>query len=170
MSETAGEPSVSCCWSGCDVRSRAANDLRIILFFWEATTWASFVLIGYNEDKESQKSAFLALNLNLVGGIGFAIGIIVLAATAGTVDIDKLGSLGPAVAAIPVACMALAGMVKAALLPFTPWLLGAMVAPTPVSALLHSSTMVKAGVFLLIRLAPAMIGTPTASSSPLSAS
>ncbi|MGO8695625.1 MAG: NADH-quinone oxidoreductase subunit L [Rectinemataceae bacterium] len=138
-----------------------ANDLRIILFFWELTTWASFVLIGYNEDKESQKSAFLALNLNLVGGIGFAIGIIVLAATAGTVDIDKLGSLGPAVAAIPVACMALAGLVKAAQLPFTPWLLGAMVAPTPVSALLHSSTMVKAGVFLLIRLAPAMIGTPT---------
>jgi ech hydrogenase subunit A len=138
-----------------------ANDLRIVLFFWELTTWASFVLIGYNEDKESQKSAFLALNMNLVGGISFGIGIIVLAATTGTVDMDKLGSLPLAITAIPVACMALAGLVKAAQLPFTPWLLGAMVAPTPVSALLHSSTMVKAGVFLLIRLAPAMVGTPT---------
>jgi len=138
-----------------------ANDLRIMLFFWEITTWASFVLIGYNEDKVSQKNAFLALNLNILGGIAFAIGIIVLAATAGTVDMDKLGTVGAAVAAIPVACMALAGLVKAAQLPFTPWLLGAMVAPTPVSALLHSSTMVKAGVFLLIRLAPAMVGTPT---------
>lgn len=138
-----------------------ANDLRIVLFFWEITTWASFVLIGYNEDKISQKNAFLALNLNILGGVAFAIGIIVLAATAGTVDLDKLGTVGAAVAAIPVACMALAGLVKAAQLPFTPWLLGAMVAPTPVSALLHSSTMVKAGVFLLIRLAPAMVGTPT---------
>jgi len=138
-----------------------ANDLRIMLFFWELTTWASFVLIGYNEDKVSQKNAFLALNLNLVGGIGFAIGVIVLAATGGTVEMDKLGSAGAAVAAIPVACMALAGLVKSAQLPFTPWLLGAMVAPTPVSALLHSSTMVKAGVFLLLRLAPAMAGTPT---------
>ena len=138
-----------------------ANDLRIMLFFWEITTWASFVLIGYNEDKVSQKNAFLALNMNILGGIAFAIGIIVLAATAGTVDMDKLGTVGAAVAAIPVACMALAGLVKAAQLPFTPWLLGAMVAPTPVSALLHSSTMVKAGVFLLIRLAPVLVGTPT---------
>ncbi|HTX72398.1 MAG TPA: proton-conducting transporter membrane subunit [Rectinemataceae bacterium] len=136
-----------------------ANDLRIMLFFWELTTWASFVLIGYNEDEQSKKSAFLALNMNLVGGIAFALGVIVLAATAGTVEMDRLGAAGPLVVAIPVACIALAGLVKSAQLPFTPWLLGAMVAPTPVSALLHSSTMVKAGVFLLIRLAPVMSGT-----------
>jgi ech hydrogenase subunit A len=138
-----------------------ANDLRIVLLFWEVTTWASFILIGYNQDEISVKNSFLALNLNLLGGIAFAAGNVVLAATTGKIEISELGAVGAAFAALPVACLAFAGLVKSAQLPFTPWLLGAMVAPTPVSALLHSSTMVKAGVFLLLRLAPAMIGTTT---------
>lgn len=138
-----------------------ANDLRLVLLFWELTTWASFVLIGYNRDAISIKNAFLALTLNLVGGISFAIGNILLAGTAGTLELSALGDLGVTVAALPVACLALAGLVKSAQFPFTPWLLGAMVAPTPVSALLHSSTMVKAGVFLLLRLAPALMGRMT---------
>ncbi|MFZ4617235.1 MAG: NADH-quinone oxidoreductase subunit L [Rectinemataceae bacterium] len=137
------------------------NDLRLMLLFWEITTWASFVLIGYSKDKVSEKSAFLALSLNLVGGIAFAVGNLFLASTAGTLELSALGGLGAGVAAIPVACIALAGLVKSAQLPFTPWLLGAMVAPTPVSALLHSSTMVKAGVFLLLRLSPALAGRLT---------
>ncbi|MEI6874128.1 MAG: proton-conducting transporter membrane subunit [Spirochaetota bacterium] len=138
-----------------------ANDLRLVLLFWELTTWASFVLIGYNRDAISIKNAFLALTLNLVGGISFSIGNILLAGTAGTLELSALGDLGVVVAALPVACLALAGLVKSAQFPFTPWLLGAMVAPTPVSALLHSSTMVKAGVFLLLRLAPALMGRLT---------
>jgi ech hydrogenase subunit A len=140
-----------------------SNDLRLMLLFWEATTLASFILIGYGGDKEADKSAFLALNLNLLGGIAFSIGIILLAARTGKVELDALIAMAKdpeaLLIAAPVALMALAGLVKSAQLPFTPWLLGAMVAPTPVSALLHSSTMVKAGVFLLIRLAPAMTGT-----------
>ena len=60
---------------------------------------------------------------------------------------------------LPIALLALAGCVKAAQMPFQSWLLGAMVAPTPVSALLHSSTMVKAGVFLLMRLSPVLAGS-----------
>jgi ech hydrogenase subunit A len=142
-----------------------SNDLRFMLLFWEMTTLASFILIGYAGDAEADKSAFLALNLNLIGGIAFSVGIILLASRAGTVELDKLLALAfttdAALIAAPVALIALAGLVKSAQLPFTPWLLGAMVAPTPVSALLHSSTMVKAGVFLLIKLAPALNGTTT---------
>jgi ech hydrogenase subunit A len=140
-----------------------SNDLRLMLMFWEMTTLASFILIGYNGDAQSEKSAFRALNLNLVGGISFAVGIILLAARTGSVELDALidtgRSGGAALIAAPMAFIAIAGLAKSAQLPFTPWLLSAMVAPTPVSALLHSSTMVKAGVFLLIRLAPAMAGT-----------
>jgi ech hydrogenase subunit A len=140
-----------------------SNDLRLMLLFWEMTTLASFILIGYGGDAEAEKNSFLALNLNLLGGLAFSLGIILFAARTGKVELDALLAMakGPDAALIiaPVALLALAGIVKAALLPFTPWLLGAMVAPTPVSALLHSSTMVKAGVFLLIRLAPAMTGT-----------
>jgi len=140
-----------------------SNDLRLMLLFWEATTLASFILIGYAGNKEADKSAFLALNLNVLGGIGFSIGIMILAARTGKVELDALLALSyttdAALLAAPIALFALAGLVKSAQLPFTPWLLGAMVAPTPVSALLHSSTMVKAGVYLLIRLAPALRGT-----------
>jgi ech hydrogenase subunit A len=140
-----------------------SNDLRLMLLFWEMTTLASFILIGYKNDAEATRSSFLALNLNLLGGIAFSIGILLLAARTGSVELDVLlaNAKGPeaALLAAPIALLALAGLVKSAQLPFTPWLLGAMVAPTPVSALLHSSTMVKAGVFLLIRLAPAMEGT-----------
>jgi ech hydrogenase subunit A len=140
-----------------------ANDLRLMLLFWEMTTLASFILIGYNGDAQSETSAFRALNLNLLGGIAFALGIVFLAATTGSTELDVLVERGrsgyAALVAAPIAFLAFAGLVKSAQLPFTPWLLSAMVAPTPVSALLHSSTMVKAGVFLLIRLAPAMAGT-----------
>lgn len=142
-----------------------ANDLRLMLVFWEMTTLASFFLIGYAGNDESKKSAYRALNMNLGGGIAFAVGLILLAARAGTVELDKLQTLGRAGGAMgalvvaPAAFLAIAGLVKSAQLPFTSWLLGAMVAPTPVSALLHSSTMVKAGVFLLIKLAPVLSGT-----------
>jgi ech hydrogenase subunit A len=142
-----------------------SNDLRLMLLFWEMTTLASFLLIGYARTKESDASAFRALNMNLGGGIAFAIGVILLAARTGTVELDALqamGSMGGPIAAMvvaPAAFLAIAGLVKSAQLPFTSWLLGAMVAPTPVSALLHSSTMVKAGVFLLIKLAPVLSGT-----------
>jgi ech hydrogenase subunit A len=136
-----------------------SNSLPLLLLFWEVTTLCSFLLIGYNGTAESRGKAFLALILNMLGGLAFGGAILFLAATAGTVELDKLISMEKGAALIPAALLAFAGMTKSAQMPFSAWLLGAMVAPTPVSALLHSSTMVKAGVYLVLRLAPLLRGT-----------
>ncbi len=127
-------------------------------FFWEITSVISFLLIGYTKTKEAIRNSFTALWMNLLGGLGFAAAIAFSAFQLGTV---QLADVVESRAAIPITCLAFAGLTKSAQLPFSTWLLGAMVAPTPSSALLHSATMVKAGVFLLIRLAPAMSGTLT---------
>jgi ech hydrogenase subunit A len=136
-----------------------SNSLSLLLVFWEVTTLCSFLLIGYNGSAQSRDKGFLALTLNMLGGLGFAGAILYLSATSGIVEIDRLMAAGKEAALIPAALLAFAGMTKSAQLPFSSWLLGAMVAPTPVSALLHSSTMVKAGVYLVLRLAPVLRGT-----------
>ncbi len=131
-----------------------ANNLMWLFFFWEITTFCSFFLIGYSRDDVATKNAFRALKLNLLGGLGFSAAIILLFTQAHTVELNQLPGLASAVVLLPVALLAFAGLTKSAQMPFSSWLLGAMVAPTPVSALLHSSTMVKAGVYLIIRLSP----------------
>ncbi|HPA16894.1 MAG TPA: proton-conducting transporter membrane subunit [Verrucomicrobiae bacterium] len=138
-----------------------SNSLSWLFFFWEVTTVCSFVLIGYARTEEAKFSSFHALGLNLLGGIGFlmAIGFEAYFAGEPTLDVDRLIAAGPALAMVPAAGIAFAGLAKAAQLPFSRWLLSAMVAPTPVSALLHSSTMVKAGVFVLVKFAPVFRGT-----------
>ncbi len=139
-----------------------ANNLQWIFFFWEITTISSFLLIGYSETDEATRNAFRALVMNLLGGIAFAAALIYLAATdpAGRIlELDQLLASGEAIALLPAVLIGFAGITKAALMPFSTWLLGAMVAPTPVSALLHSSTMVKAGVYILVRFAPIYAGT-----------
>ena len=135
-----------------------SENLVWMYFFWEITSVISFLLIGYTRTEEAVHNSFRALWMNLLGGLGFAIAIAVAAATEGTVQLGEVVAAG---AVIPVALLSLAGLTKSAQLPFSSWLLGAMVAPTPSSALLHSATMVKAGVYLLIRLAPALSGTLT---------
>ena len=135
-----------------------SNNLFWLFFFWEVTTLCSFLLIGYNwGDEQTRKNAFWALLLNLVGGLGFACTFAWIGLTdpsGGLVMMDTLLAAGPAVAMIPAALIGFAGLTKAAQMPFSSWLVGAMIAPTPVSALLHSSTMVKAGVYVIIRFAP----------------
>ena len=136
-----------------------SNNIVWLYFCWEITTLCSFLLIGYSKTEEATNNAFHALTLNLLGGVGFATGIVLLATLSGTIELDKMIALGQGAAILPAVCMAFAGATKSAQMPFSSWLLGAMVAPTPVSALLHSSTMVKAGVYLIIKLAPVFQGT-----------
>ena len=124
-------------------------------FFWEITSVISFLLIGYTRTEEAVTNSFRALWMNLLGGLGFAAAIALSALGLGTVELDQVVA---AKSLLPLACLALAGLTKSAQLPFSSWLLGAMVAPTPSSALLHSATMVKAGVYLFIRLSPALSG------------
>ena len=139
-----------------------ANNLMWLYFFWEITTVCSFLLIGYKDDAASRESAFRALNMNLVGGVVFAVGLVCLYSSTGIMELDKLLQADKGVVLLPAVCLAFAGLVKSAQFPFSSWLTGAMVAPTPVSALLHSSTMVKAGVYLILRVAPVMEHTAAA--------
>ena len=133
-----------------------SENLVWMYFFWEITSVVSFLLIGYTRTEEAVGNSFRALWMNLLGGFGFAVAIAYAARACGTVQLSQVVALG---AAIPVVLLAFAALTKSAQMPFSSWLLGAMVAPTPSSALLHSATMVKAGVYLLIRLAPALAGS-----------
>ena len=135
-----------------------SNNMMWLFFFWEITTLCSFFLIGYTKTPEAIRNSFRALILNLIGGLGFALAIVSAGVYYGVLDLDVIisaGAMGYNVSLV-VTLLVFAGLTKAAQMPFSSWLLGAMVAPTPTSALLHSSTMVKAGVFLIIKLAPAM--------------
>lgn len=137
------------------------DGLGWMLFFWEVTTLSSFILISYNQDDEAYNSGFRALGLNLIGGIAFAIGNILLSKVMDITTLSQIQEKGTAsgIYLIAIFLICVACFAKSAQFPFQSWLLGAMVAPTPVSALLHSSTMVKAGVFLIIKLSPAYSGT-----------
>lgn len=137
-----------------------------IYFFWEITSIVSFLLIGYNRTPESVHNSFTALWMNLLGGLGFAVAIVYsekvmhITCLQDLVFITSRTStlLNPSTMLIPIVLLAFAALTKSAQMPFSGWLLGAMVAPTPTSALLHSATMVKGGVYLLLRLSPALYG------------
>lgn len=135
-----------------------SNNLIWIYFFWEVTTLCSFFLIKYTGTKEAVNNAFKALWMNLLGGLAFSIAITYCVLYVGTLDLNELVQMGPknSLVIVPVMLLSFAALIKSAQLPFSPWLLGAMVGPTPSSALLHSATMVKAGVYILVRLSPAL--------------
>ncbi len=134
-----------------------ANNMEWMFTGWEVTTVCSFLLIGYTRTDEAIANAFRQIIMNLAGGLGFLVALYSCAITVGTfsfLDFLVIGANNPALVTLAACALAFAGITKAAQMPFQTWLLGAMVAPTPTSALLHSSTMVKAGVFLLVKLAP----------------
>lgn len=143
-----------------------ANNMEWMFTGWEVTTLCSFLLIGYTRTEEAIRNSFRQIIMNLAGGLGFLVALYCCALSIGTFSFQEflvIGMMNPAVVTLAVTALAFAGITKAAQMPFQTWLLGAMVAPTPTSALLHSSTMVKAGVFMLVKLAPVMQFCPTPS-------
>lgn len=133
------------------------NNLIWLFTMWEVTTLCSFLLIGFTKTEEAIRNSFRQIIMNLVGGIAFLAALFYLVIQFKCIDFMDfivIGTVAPAVVVFPLICLSIAGITKAAQMPFHTWLLGAMVAPTPTSALLHSSTMVKAGCFLLIKCAP----------------
>ena len=136
-----------------------SNTITWIYFFWEITTLCSFIMIGYSRTKEAEHNSFRALWMLLLGGLAFAMAILLAANVCHTVELQQLVTIKKAVVMLPILLICFAGMNKAALFPFSSWLLGAMVAPTPSSALLHSSTMVKAGVYIVLRCSPVLNNT-----------
>ncbi|MCF8044505.1 MAG: hypothetical protein K9J83_01495 [Desulfarculaceae bacterium] len=137
------------------------NDLMLFYFCFEITTLCSFLLIGHDRTRTARENAGTALRINSMGGAVLLLGIVLIYTRLHTLDIQEVIARvqGTGALLIPLGLLCVAGFTKAAQMPFQKWLLGAMVAPTPVSALLHSATMVKAGVYLVIRFAPAFAGT-----------
>lgn len=138
-----------------------ANNVLWLYFFFEVTTLCSFMLIGHDATEVATKNSVRALWMNSFGGVAFVVGMMLVYAKTGTLSITNILAAGPqgALMVTGIGFLCLAGFTKAAQVPFQSWLLGAMVAPTPVSALLHSSTMVKAGVYVVLRFAPAYLDT-----------
>jgi multicomponent K+:H+ antiporter subunit A len=143
-----------------------SGNLILLAVFWELTSIVSFLLIGYWHQNESARAgARMALTITGGGGLCLMVGLILMGRIAGTYDLDGVLRAGEVIRAHPlypaVLLLILAGaLTKSAQFPFHFWLPNAMAAPTPVSAYLHSATMVKAGVFLLARFWPVLSGTP----------
>ena len=142
-----------------------SGNLVQLVVFWELTSLVSFLLIGYWHHRvDAQRGAFMALTVTGAGGLALLGGVIVLGFIVGSYELDTVLSSGDRIRAHPLyplalVLIALGALTKSAQFPFHFWLPRAMAAPTPVSAYLHSATMVKAGVFLLARLWPVLSGT-----------
>ncbi len=143
-----------------------SDNLISLFVFWELTSVTSYFLVGYkHEDETSRKSALQALLVTAGGGLAMLAGFLLLGIVGGTFEISALLSDPDAIRqhdaylAILV-LVGLGALTKSAQWPFHFWLPNAMAAPTPVSAYLHSATMVKAGVYLLARMSPGLGGTP----------
>ena len=152
-------------FQGAMVGIALSRNVLLMLVFWEMTSLASFLLIGFWRDKaEARQGARMALTVTGGGGLALIAGMVLLGKAAGSYDLATILSRADAVQASPlypaILVLVLAGaFTKSAQFPFHFWLPHAMAAPTPVSAYLHSATMVKAGVFLLARLWPVLAGT-----------
>lgn len=137
-----------------------ANDPSWFMLFWGTTSLCSFLLIGHSQTQEAEKAARLALKINVSGGAALAVGIYLAVVHYGASSLESFSS---ASLAIPAIFLIAAAMTKSAQFPVQSWLPGAMAAPVPVSALLHSSTMVNLGVYLLIRISQVFAAAPALS-------
>jgi multicomponent Na+:H+ antiporter subunit A len=142
-----------------------ANNLITLFVFWELTSISSYLLIGFKHDKAASRAAALqALLVTGAGGLAMLVGLVLMGQVTGSQTISDLLTQGDVVRGsglyTPILLLVLLGAcAKSAQVPFHFWLPNAMEAPTPVSAYLHSATMVKAGVYLLARLNPVLGGT-----------
>ncbi len=143
-----------------------SENLIQLLVFWELTSLSSFLLIAYWRHRRSaRRGARMALSVTGAGGLAMLAGFLLLGEIVGSYELSAVLASGEAIRAHPLyaptlVLILLGAFTKSAQFPFHFWLPHAMAAPTPVSAYLHSATMVKAGVFLLARLFPALSGTP----------
>lgn len=143
-----------------------SDNLISIFVFWELTSISSYFLIGFkNGDKGSRKAALMAIGVTGFGGMLLLAGVLAIGAVGGTFSIQELLTSGISFSEQPLYGLILffifgAAFTKSAQFPFHFWLPEAMKAPTPVSTYLHSATMVKAGIYLLLRLSPLLGGDP----------
>jgi multicomponent Na+:H+ antiporter subunit A len=142
-----------------------ADNLLTLFVFWELTSVTSYLLIGFNHaDPQARRNALQALLITGTGGLALLAGIVLIGTVAGTFELSEIRAQGDAVLTsalyLPILLLFLAGaFTKSAQVPFHFWLPNAMAAPTPVSAYLHSATMVKAGIYLLARMHPTLSGS-----------
>ncbi len=142
-----------------------SGNLIQLVFFWELTSLFSFLLIGYwHHRQDARRGARMALVVTGTGGLCLLAGVLVIGHIVGSYEIDAVLASGNVIRADPLyrvvlVLVLLGALTKSAQFPFHFWLPHAMAAPTPVSAYLHSATMVKAGVFLMARLWPVLHGT-----------
>lgn len=140
------------------------DDFILMVMFWEVTSILSYLLIGYYAHRAaSRRAALQALLVTTFGGLLLLVGTILLVVETGTTSISETLALAPSGALVDAAIVLIliGALSKSAIFPFHFWLPGAMAAPTPVSAYLHAAAMVKAGVYLIARLAPVFaLATP----------
>ncbi|GHB00184.1 monovalent cation/H+ antiporter subunit A [Modicisalibacter luteus] len=142
-----------------------ADNLLLLWIFWELTSLSSFLLIGFwHTQSDARRGARVSLTVTAMGGLALLAGLLLLGQMVGSYDmqtvLDSRDLIQQDERYVPVVLLILLGaFTKSAQFPFQFWLPQAMAAPTPVSAFLHSATMVKAGVFLLARLHPALAGS-----------
>ncbi len=135
-----------------------ADGLFMLFVFWELTSVTSFLLIGFNhENAAARASALQALLVTVAGGLALLAGLILLSMRVGTTSMRQILDSPPdgTMVSVALVLIVIGATAKSAQFPLHFWLPGAMAAPTPVSAFLHSATMVKAGVYLIARFAPA---------------
>lgn len=142
-----------------------SNNMLQLWFFWELTSISSFLLIGFwSHNSDARKGARMALTVTGAGGLALLAGIILLGQVVGSYELEVVLNSAELVQQHPyyltiLLLFLLGAFTKSAQFPFHFWLPHAMAAPTPVSAYLHSATMVKAGIFLLARFYPVLAGT-----------
>jgi multicomponent Na+:H+ antiporter subunit A len=142
-----------------------ADNMLLLFVFWELTSLSSYMLIGFEHERETARAAAQqAFLITAGGGLALLAGLLLLGQVGGTLELSALLRQGDVVRTSPfylpaVVLILVAAFTKSAQFPFHFWLPNAMEAPTPVSAYLHSATMVKAGVYLLARLGPVLNGT-----------